>query len=215
VAMLAQFRARRRAWLVGLCIFLLVAVGYGLWIGLDPVLARFEEMGEAHYFQFEGRLSFWKDSLNLIRLYPLAGIGLGDFGIGYQRFQTSWVTFFVDHAHNDYIEFAVEAGLGGAVLLFLPILYLLGKMIAVFLTDSRRYRPAVLLGCIGSTLAILLHSITDFNLQIPSNALVFSIVLGIGYKAACLEPADEVQQKPVNLREQAGASARQTEMSRR
>lgn len=216
VAVLAQFRARRRAWLVGLSIFLLVAVAYGLWIGLDPVLARFEQMGEAHYFQFEGRLSFWKDSMGLIREYPLTGIGLGDFGIAFRRFQTSWVTFFVDHAHNDYVEFATETGLVGAALLFLPMLYLLGKMIVSFLKDSRRYRPAILLGCIGSTLAILLHSITDFNLQVTSNALVFSVVLGIGYKAACLEPADETQRKPdAGLREQPGAPVRREEVSRR
>jgi O-antigen ligase len=216
VAVFAQFRARRRAWLVGLSLFLLIAVAYGLWIGLDPVLARFEQMGEAHYFQFEGRLSFWKDSMGLIREYPLTGIGLGNFGIGYQRFQTSWVTFFVDHAHNDYVEFAADTGLVGAVLLFLPMFYLLGKMIVFFLKDSRRYRPAILLGCIGSTLAILLHSITDFNLQIPSNALVFSVVLGIGYKAACLEPADEMQQKPTGgLGKQPGASTPGAEVSRR
>jgi len=216
VAVLAQFRARRRAWLVGLSLFLLIAVAYGLWIGLDPVLARFEQMGEAHYFQFEGRLSFWKDSLGLIREYPFTGIGLGNFGIGFQRFQTSWVTFFVDHAHNDYVEFAADTGLAGAGLLFLPMFYLLGKMIVFFLKDSRRYRPAILLGCIGSTLAILLHSITDFNLQIPSNALVFSVVLGIGYKAACLERADEMQQKPtVGLGEQPVASTPRVEVSRR
>ncbi len=214
VAMLAQFRVRRKAWLVGLSLFLLVAVAYGLWIGLDPVLGRFEQMGEAHYFQFEGRLSFWKDSMGLIRGYPFTGIGLGDFGIAFQRFQTSWVTYFVDHAHNDYVEFAVETGLVGAALFFLPILFLLGKMIVSFLKDSRRYRPAILLGCIGSTLAILLHSITDFNLQVPSNALVLSIVLGIGYKAACLEPSDEMQQKPANLRKQSGASDHQAEVIR-
>jgi O-antigen ligase len=215
VAVLAQFRARRKGWFVGLSIFLLVAVAYGLWIGLDPILSRFEQMGEAHYFQLEGRLSFWKDSMALIGQYPFTGVGLGDFGVAFQRFQTSWVTNLVDHAHNDYVEFAVETGLVGAVLLFLPILYLLGKMIVSFLKDSRRYRPAILLGCIGSTLAILLHSITDFNLQIPSNALVFSIVLGIGYKAACLEPSEEMQQKPADLREQSREPARQAEVSRR
>ena len=215
VAVLAQFRTRRKAWLVGLSIFLLITVAYGLWIGLDPILGRFEQLGEAHYLQFEGRLTFWKDSMGLIREYPLTGIGLGDFGIAFQRFQTSWLTFFVDHAHNDYVEFAVETGLVGAAMLFLPILYLLGKMIVSFLKDSRRYRPAIVLGCIGSTLAILLHSITDFNLQIPSNALVFSIVLGIGYKTACLERSDEMEQKPPDLREQSGASARRAEVSRR
>jgi O-antigen ligase len=214
LAVLAQFRARRKAWLVGLSIFLLIAVAYGLWIGLDPVLGRFEQMRGPQYFQFEGRLSFWKDSMGLIWQYPLTGVGLGDFEIGFRRFQTSWVTYTVDHAHNDYVELAAETGLVGVALLFLPMLYLLGKMIAAFLRDSRRYRPAILLGCIGGTLAILLHSITDFNLQVTSNALLLSIVLGIGYKAACLEPADEMRQKAVGeLQERPGAPARRAVLS--
>jgi hypothetical protein len=51
----------------------------------------------------------------------------------------------------------------------------------------------VALGCIGSTTALLLHSITDFNLQIPSNALVFAVVLGIGYRVTCLDRGVEAQ----------------------
>jgi hypothetical protein len=35
------------------------------------------------------------------------------------------------------------------------------------------------LGCLGSIAAILLHSFTDFNLYIPANALVFSLILGL------------------------------------
>jgi O-antigen ligase len=94
----------------------------------------------------------------------------------------------VDHVHNDYLELASETGLPGAALLFLPILALFIKMVIAFLDDSRGYRRAVLLGCIGSTVALLVHSMTDFNLQIPANALIFSVILGIGYKAACVEP---------------------------
>ncbi len=194
VALLAQVRARRKAWLLGLVLFLIFAAGYGLWIGLDPILARFEQLQQAHYLQLEGRLSFWKDSLGLVREYPLAGIGLGNFGLGFRRFQTSLVTLFVDHAHNDYVELVTETGFLGVALVFVPILYLFGKMIAIFLTDQRRYRPAVLLGCIGSTLALLIHSVTDFNLQVPANATVFAVVLGIGYKAACVEPREERRQ---------------------
>jgi O-antigen ligase len=99
----------------------------------------------------------------------------------------------VDHAHNDYLEFASETGLIGFVLLFVPIFYLLVRMIISFLRDHRRYRSAILLGCIGSTLALLTHSLTDFNLQVPANAMIFAAILGVGYKAACAEPRQEAQ----------------------
>jgi O-antigen ligase len=191
IALLAQLKTRRKIWALAIFLFLVCVIGYGLWIGLDPVLARFEQLREPGYLQLEGRIAIWKDSLRLVRDHPLVGTGLGTFGTVFRRYQTDLVGKYVDHAHNDYLEFAADTGLLGAALLFLPILYLLAKMIASFLNDTRRYRRAVTLGCIGSTLALLIHSVTDFNLQIPANALVFAVVLGIGYKAACVERREE------------------------
>jgi O-antigen ligase len=190
MALLAQLKVRQKGWMVGMFFVLLVMIGYGLWIGLDPLLARFEPMREPGYLQLEGRIVLWKDAVRLVRDHPLVGTGLGTFGTAFRRYQANFVDNYADHTHNDYLEFASETGLVGAALLFLPILYLLIRMTVSFLDDPRRYRRAVTLGCIGSTLALLIHSVTDFNLQIPANALIFAVVLGIGYKAACVEPRE-------------------------
>ncbi len=64
-------------------------------------------------------------------------------------------------------------------------------MVYSFLDDSHRYRRAVTLGCIGAVLGLLTYSVTDFNLEIPANALAFAMILGIGYKAACIERSGE------------------------
>ncbi|MGH9453202.1 MAG: O-antigen ligase family protein, partial [Terriglobia bacterium] len=146
------------------------------------------------YFRAEGRLTFWRDTLRLVHDYPWFGTGLGTFQYSFRHYQTGLLDFLVDHAHNDYLEVTSETGLIGAALLFLPILVLLIRMIVSFLTDTRRYRPSILLGCIGATLGILLHSFTDFNLQIPANALTLAVILGIGYKAACVERQAERRQ---------------------
>ncbi|MGH9355136.1 MAG: O-antigen ligase family protein [Terriglobia bacterium] len=192
VGLLAQLKTKKKAWMLGLAAFVLIAVGYGLWIGLNPVISRFEAFGGGmNYLQAEGRLSFWRSSLGLIRAHPVLGIGLGAFQWAFSHFQTTFLTYTVDHAHNDYVELIAETGVLGAALLFIPIFGLLVRMIHSFLTDSRRYRPSITLGCIGATLALLIHSVTDFNLHVPANALVFAMVLGIGYKAACLERRGE------------------------
>jgi O-antigen ligase len=191
VGILAFVKVRRRAWIAGLLFALLVALGYGVWAGLEPVVARFEMLQQAGYLSTEGRLSVWRDAVGIMRDYPWTGSGLGTFGYVYRHYQTVLGRFFFDHAHNDYVEFTCDIGFVGVVLLFLPIIYFVGRMIVSFLRDSRQYRPSVLLGCIGAAVALLLHSILDFNLQIPANALVFSTVLGLGYKAGCLEPRQE------------------------
>jgi O-antigen ligase len=196
VALLAQLRVQRRVWMLGILLAIGIVVGYGLWIGLGPVLARFEVIGEPSYLSLEGRFGIWKDTLRQIRDFPLVGSGLGTFEDVYRGYQTTAVNSNVDHAHNDYLEFAADTGIPGAALLFLPIFYLLARMVISFLDDPRSYRRAVTLGCIGSTLAILLHSLTDFNLQIPANALLFAVILGIGYRVACLDRRRESEAEP-------------------
>lgn len=193
IVLLGQVKVRRKGWMLFVVLFLALIVGYGLWIGLDPVLVRFEQMGEKDFLRMEARTQIGKDTLSLVSEYRLTGTGLGTFGVAYRRYQTVAVENYVDHAHNDFLEFAAETGWLGLALLFLPILYLFVRMIISFLNDSHRYCRSVLLGCIGSTLALLIHSFTDFNLQMPANALIFAVVLGIGYKVACIEPREEAR----------------------
>ncbi len=192
MAFLAQFKTRKKAWMLINGLFILAVVAYVMWVGLDPVLARFQILrGGTAYLEQEGRLTFWKDSLAILRSFPVFGSGLGTFAWVFRHYQTNALTFLVDHPHNDYVEFATDTGVLGALLLFIPIIWLWVRMVVSFLQDPRRFRPAITLGCIGATLAILIHSFADFNLQIPANALTFAIVLGIGYKAAILEPRQD------------------------
>jgi O-antigen ligase len=187
MAAVAQVKEKNKA-LVGITLVVLGAsLTYAAWIGLGPIMSRYEEL-ERGGITTEGRLGLWKSGLHIIRNNPLFGTGLGTFEYAFTPYQDNMVQLKVAHLHNDYLEFTCDLGLPGVVLLFVPILYLLAKMIAVLAADRSRYRRSVLLGCIGSVVALLIHSLVDFNLQIPANALVFAIILGVGYKAACLEP---------------------------
>lgn len=192
IALLAQFKTRQKTWLLGLLSFVVIAVAYGFWIGLNPILTRFQMFeGGSKYFEREGRLPTWKATYEIVQHHPITGTGLGTFRYAFTHVQNYYLTLYYTHAHSDYLELLSETGWLGAALLFIPILVLLILMIRAFLTDSRRYRPSVTLGCIGATLALLIHSVADFNLHIPANALVFAVMLGIGYKAAWIERRGE------------------------
>jgi O-antigen ligase len=195
LSLLTFLKVRRRSWGLVIAGVAVLAIGFSLWIGLGSVLHRFENMGQTRYLQTSERSMIWSDTLQLFHANPILGTGLGTFDEAFRPFQTHLVNMHIDHAHNDYLEFASETGIVGFSLLFLPIFYLLGRMIVSFLRDHRRYRGAVLLGCIGGTLGLLIHSLTDFNLQIPANAIIFAAILGIGYKASCLEPQKAVRER--------------------
>jgi hypothetical protein len=146
-----------------------------LWIGVQPVITRYEE-------QMTGRLGIWSDTLTLIRKTPVAGVGLGTLGTAIEPVQTVHLDRVIDHAHNDYLEFAVELGIPGAALLFGSIFWLFARTVRRVVRRGHPFPDAFALGAAVSVAALLAHSLTDFNLHIPANAMAFAMVLGIAWR---------------------------------
>jgi O-antigen ligase len=151
-----------------LVLFLLIFLGKG-----GQVLGRLGDLSPGI------RLDIVKDSLRMFSKRPIAGWGLGTFATVYPGYRSFYTNQFVNEAHNDYVQLLVETGLLGfaLMLLFLARLYQHG------VPTSRRWEfqwdaavsLAALLGCTG----ILLHSLVDFNLQIPANAALFYSLCGL------------------------------------
>jgi len=175
-------RPRTRAAVAAL--FFLGVLGLIVWIGSDPVMSRFETLGQEYNLSGQNRISIWRDTLGLIRHHPLLGTGLGSYSVVYPSVQTVFLTLLVEHAHCDYLEVASELGLPGATLLFGSIFWVMAQAVRQYQIVQDRLDKAVILGCIGSIAAILVHSLADFNLYIPANALVFTIILAIAWSTA-------------------------------
>lgn len=65
---------------------------------------------------FGDRVSFWADTLRMIRSNPVFGTGPGGFIDGFRAYKTSIGFFTVDHAHSDPIQVFAELGIPGGVL---------------------------------------------------------------------------------------------------
>jgi len=172
------FSARRRT--AGALVLGSVLVGaevFLFWFGLGPVLERFERAS----LDFPGRVQAWRDALELVREHPFGGTGLGSFVGVYTRVQTITPSATVDHAHNDYVELAVELGLPGAALVVGIFLLVLARAFPACTRAPNSSARVAALGCCGGILALLLHSLVDFNLQIPANALVFAALVGVAH----------------------------------
>jgi O-antigen ligase len=173
----------RRTRAVVAAVFFLGVVGMVLWVGSDPVVMRFETLGHEYNEAGQNRISIWRDTLALIRQHPLLGTGLGTFSVAYTSVQTNFLTLLVDHAHCDYLELASELGLPGGILVFASIFWILARAVQRYRKTEDRLESAVYLGSIGSITAILVHSLADFNLYIPANALVFTVTLALASMA--------------------------------
>ena len=143
------------------------------YFGINATLERFSLDSLLH----EERPTFWTHSLKIISDYPLMGTGLGTFGALTPILERESVPRAIVHAHNDYLEYLSELGLIGFLLFFGGIFYI---VVVSFITwRKRRHREVkgLALGGVISLICILTHSLTDFNLQIPANMVLFSVVL--------------------------------------
>jgi O-antigen ligase len=104
---------------------------------------------------------------------PIFGFGAGSFESSFQRYPGPDVPLHYDHAHNDYLQFAIEYGLIGFVLLGGFVLLALYHALKALWRRESWYRSGMGFGAAMGILGILIHSSTDFNLQIPANAATF------------------------------------------
>lgn len=165
-------RSRRQVLLM-----LLVAVLFAVWLvmlssgGISERIALLHDpLGQAGAGD---RLAIVKDSLKVLRSRPVLGWGLGTFPEVYPSFRSFYTNYFVNEAHNDYVQMAVETGLVGFAIgcWFIALFFRNGlRRIEHWRTDIRS--GATLAGIIGVS-GILVHSLSDFNLQIPANAALF------------------------------------------
>ena len=120
-----------------------------------------------------------RDSGAMIAGSPLAGIGLGAWPEIYPRYASPpWSRLFMDATHDEYVQFVAEVGLLGllpvAIAMWLTIRVIAPALIHL---PSNRFGQAA--ACIAALTAIAVHSLIDFPLRVPANALLAAVLLAI------------------------------------
>jgi O-antigen ligase len=112
---------------------------------------------------------------------PLFGWGLGSFdavNLQLMTAETAPALWHIRATHNVYLQWLEEAGLVGAVPMFL----LIGVILASTVMRSGSGRgQTLLIGLLCANLVILVHGLTDFALQVPSIAAFWSFLLGLQF----------------------------------
>jgi O-antigen ligase len=156
-----------------------------IWIGPEPVINRLvtgdpnsSDLRSAQSFQ-QLRGGIWKDTLRIIRNNPVSGVGLGAFRTVYPIYTSrSGLDGVVTAAHNDYLQILADGGLIGAALI-IWFLVVFARSMAGCLRSPDNVQAGLTLGCGAGVVGILVHSLFDFNLQLPSHAILFLLFSGV------------------------------------
>ncbi len=169
----AGLRSKRAA-LIFLAIVAITAIG---WTGLDAVSARF---ATGDLDSLDGRLAVWKEASRIVRTFPVTGTGVNTFGTASLYFQTADPLRYYDAAHNDYLQLAAEGGILIGLPLIISLVLLAIAIRRRIVQSGREDAPRWLrIGATIGLLAVGLQELSDFSLQIPGNAVLFSVLLGV------------------------------------
>jgi len=160
----------KRVWIIGS--FLIILLCYLLYLGISPVIERFYTTD----ISGEQRLIVWTTAFKAFKDFWLTGSGIGTFTNIFPLYSPGEIRNVYDHAHNDYLEFILEAGSIGVALLAVFILLLIHSVTKSGLEGRAAIFKAA---AVSSAFSMAVHSIFDFNLHILSNALLFAFVLGV------------------------------------
>ncbi len=154
---------------------LLIALLLVSWLGVGQILQRLSSVQVLEVTAGK-RASMREDSWRIFLDHPPLGTGLGTLQIVFPAYETLYDGKIVNHTHNDYLEALAETGTAGG----LCCVWFIGVLISESLKRSRQlnnsfagaFQLSGMLACCG----FLVHSLVDFNLHIPANAMLFFLM---------------------------------------
>jgi O-antigen ligase len=166
-------------WLIVLLCTAVVAYQLGPAVFLEAILGQSDVLGDRSLL---GRQELWQRSIDVIRLRPLTGVGLGMVDPAIKSIYPSDLlepTSNIKHAHNVYLQAGAEMGLPGLIahLMFFIILgYLLVRRA---LDRSAGYYRILALGLLGTLVVFLTHGFFEVITYATRAAIVIWGLFGL------------------------------------
>jgi len=169
---------REKYWVL---LVMALGVGFVLMVGFDPMRQRFILLQEG----LGGRLRIARDSLQIVKDFPVFGVGLGNFSNIFTLYRNFISRGYYYYAHNDHLQIIVEMGFVGAAFYFCFIFKILKDILDRLEKRHDIFVRNIVVGGVSGSIGLLIHSFFEFNFHIPAVALLFWIILGLTYKTAC------------------------------
>ena len=189
-ASVAMFLPQRRRLRFPIAAVALISVGAMAAVYMSPLQDRLPVSSST---SFESRQKFWSNSVSAIGDHWLLGSGIGTFRDIYPRYEDhSAVTrTFVNHAHNDYLEIALESGIPGILLLIAFFAWWIRRASAIWRSATAdRFAQAATI----ASAAILVHSFVDYPLRTAALSAIFA-----GCLAMMAQPRGRDPESPADL----------------
>jgi O-antigen ligase len=156
---------------------------------MDDVWVRIREIWLMKFYSLNYRLNLWRGSWLAIADRPW-GWGLGTFSAIFPQYAVSSDRFFVNYAHNEFLQVGVDLGIFG-ILLLLGFLLVYFRKAVSFLKDGNIAFPKKALGAafVSLLVGIAFSSLADFPLRIYATSFFFAAFVALSVSVFGSAPA--------------------------
>ena len=157
------------------------------WTVLDTLSSLYAPLEDISLmYRFKG----WGVAMQIFKDFPVAGTGFGTFSDIFLLYRPDSMPTTFRHAHNEYIQLLTEGGVLGLFMILIPLAYFFLRFNPL-VKDARdselRYLQS---GIFAGIIAVLIHNTVEFNMRVPANAYLFSLMLGL-YLAISLKKGEK------------------------
>jgi len=130
----------------------------------------------SHTFQRRIALSF--ASWDMLKDHWVFGVGGGSFYSAFSQHRNLDIgNTYYNYAHNDYLQFWIEYGSIGIIILIGFIGFALRKNISILQKSNNSYQKAFAFTSLSGTAVLAIHSTVDFPLHIPGYCVLYLSIL--------------------------------------
>lgn len=142
------------------------------WLGVQQLVERFSSLQSLEVSAGK-RASMRADTWRIFLDHPWMGTGLGTLQDVFPHYETLYDGRIVNHTHNDYLEGLAETGIAGGLCCAWFLGILLFDSLRRLFQSNGSFASVLQFSGLIACLGFLTHSLVDFNLHIPANALLF------------------------------------------
>ncbi len=156
----------------------------------NPILAELSSLTLSN-ITFKGRELMWLTTFNMIKDHPIIGIGVNTFRLNYQNYQGGFLNNHPEYIpylgsaespHNQFLEITSEQGIIGVLLfLWINIVFFKSCMGLINKTpadEAHLKEKMIVIGIMAGVIAILIHGLVEFPLNLVPNAMLYWMYLG-------------------------------------
>lgn len=187
--MLMPHGMRLRGPVIAVALFSIAAI---LAVYMSPL---HDKLAASNTTSVESRQTMWSNTLPAIKDNVVTGAGVGSFPQLYPQYedQAAVTTVYVNHAHNDYLEIALETGVPGIVLVALFLLWWGSRAGPIWRSAAAdRYAVAASI----ASAAMLVHSLVDYPLRTAALSSIMAACLALMARSRPRESAEDEELWP-------------------